>query len=76
MRWLVQSGTSQPRQGAVMTVLDGKPTLLGGFYDYDKYPTMVEQFDTDTGKKYHLNQASLSSTSIIIIIRFLVSTTK
>ena len=59
-----------------MTVLDGKPTLLGGFHDYDKYPTMVEQFDTDTGKKYHLNLASLSSTSIIIIIRFLVSTTK
>ena len=45
-----QAGTSQPRQGAVMTVLDGKPTLLGGFHDYDKYPTMVEQFDTDTGK--------------------------
>ena len=54
LRWLVQSGTSQPRQGAVMTVLDGKPTLLGGFHDYDKYPTMVEQFDTDTGNKYHL----------------------
>ena len=74
LRWLVQGSTSQPRQGAVMTVLDGKPTLLGGFHDYDKYPTMVEQFDTDTGNKYHLNQASVSSRRSVI--RFLVPTTK
>ena len=47
----MQGSTNQPRQGAVMTVLDGKPTLLGGFHDYDKYPTMVEQFDTDTGNR-------------------------
>ena len=45
-----------------MTVLDGKPTLLGGFHDYDKYPTMVEQFDTDTG---NMDIISLSTLGIV-----------
>ena len=70
----MQGNTNQPRQGAVMTVLDGKPTLLGGFHDYDKYPTMVEQFDTDSGNEYHLNPTPESSRRILI--RFLDPTTK
>ena len=39
-----------PRQGAEIAVLGGRPTVLGGFYDYDKYPDMVEQFDADSGR--------------------------
>lgn len=41
--------SSVPRQGGVIVVLDGKPTLLGGFHDYDKYPRLVEQFDIERG---------------------------
>ena len=38
-----------PRQGGQIALLEGRPTVLGGFYDYDKYPQVVEQFDVDTG---------------------------
>ena len=40
-----------PRQGAQIALLGGRPTILGGFHDYDKYPDMVEQFDADSGMK-------------------------
>ena len=39
-----------PRQGGQIAVLDGRPTLMGGFYDYDKYPDIVEQFHIDSGQ--------------------------
>ena len=39
-----------PRQGAQIAVLRGRPTVLGGFHDYDQYPDMVEQFDMDSGR--------------------------
>ena len=39
-----------PRQGAQILVLGGRPTVLGGFHDYDQYPDMVEQFDMDSGR--------------------------
>ena len=39
-----------PRQGAQIAVLGGRPTVLGGFHDYDQYPDMVEQFDMDSGR--------------------------
>ena len=48
-RWVVAGSTSVPRQGGQIAVLGGKPTVLGGFYDYDKYPALVEQFDVQTG---------------------------
>ena len=38
-----------PRQGASILVLEGKPTVLGGFHDYDKYPTATEQYDENLG---------------------------
>ena len=41
--------TLVPRQGSQIAVLDGRPTLMGGFYDYDKYPDIVEQFHVDSG---------------------------
>ena len=41
--------TLVPRQGGQIAVLDGRPTLMGGFYDYDKYPDIVEQFHVDSG---------------------------
>ena len=59
IRWLPQGSTSVPRQGAAMAVLDGKPTIFGGFHDYDKYPTMVEQFDIDSGNAIFINKYSL-----------------
>ena len=37
------------RQGASILVLEGKPTVLGGFHDYDKYPTATEQYDENLG---------------------------
>ena len=39
-----------PRQGGQLAVLDGKPTILGGFHNYDQYPLVVEQFDLETGE--------------------------
>ena len=49
IRWVTAGSTSVPRQGGQIAILDGRPTVLGGFYDYDKYPDLVEQFDIDTG---------------------------
>ena len=40
---------SVARQGASILVLEGKPTVLGGFHDYDKYPTATEQYDENLG---------------------------
>ncbi len=31
-------------------VIQGKATMLGGFNNYDNYPTLVEQFDPELGK--------------------------
>ena len=39
-----------PRQGGQIAVLGGRPTVLGGFHEYDQYPDMVEQFDIDSGR--------------------------
>jgi hypothetical protein len=30
--------------------LQGKATVMGGFNNYDHYPTLVEQFDPQLGK--------------------------
>ena len=48
-RWVPAGSTTVPRQGGQIALLEGRPTVLGGFYDYDKYPQVVEQFDVDTG---------------------------
>ena len=40
---------SEARQGGVILLVDGKPTVFGGFNEYDKYPTLVEQFDPAVG---------------------------
>ena len=47
--WQEAGQTAVPRQGAATVLLDGRPTVLGGFHDYDQYPTMVEQFHQETG---------------------------
>ena len=47
--WTPAGNTLVPRQGGQIAVLDGRPTLMGGFYDYDKYPDIVEQFHGDSG---------------------------
>ena len=49
-RWRTTGSLMYPRQGAQIAVLGGRPTVMGGFHDYDKYPDMVEQFDVDTGE--------------------------
>ena len=49
-RWRHTGSTMYPRQGAQIAVLGGRPTVLGGFHDYDKYPDMVEQYDVNSGK--------------------------
>ena len=48
-RWITVGDTIVPRQGSQIALLDGKPTVMGGFHDYDKYPLMVEQYDVETG---------------------------
>ena len=48
-RWETGGPMSVPRQGASILVLEGKPTVLGGFHDYDKYPTATEQYDENLG---------------------------
>ena len=48
-RWVPAGSTTVPRQGGQIALLEGRPTVLGGFFDYDKYPQVVEQFDVDTG---------------------------
>lgn len=48
-RWAWSGSMSVARQGASMVILDGKPTILGGFHDYDKYPTITEQYDHTLG---------------------------
>jgi len=48
-RWAWSGSMSVARQGASMVILDGKPTVLGGFHDYDKYPTITEQYDHTLG---------------------------
>jgi len=48
-RWDQSGSMSVARQGASMVILDGKPTVLGGFHDYDKYPTITEQYDHALG---------------------------
>ena len=41
---------STARQGGVILLVDGKPTIFGGFNQYDNYPTLVEQFDPAVGR--------------------------
>ena len=48
-RWETGGSMSVARQGASILVLEGKPTVLGGFHDYDKYPTATEQYDENLG---------------------------
>lgn len=48
-RWEAGGDMAVPRQGAAILVLEGKPTVLGGFHDYDKYPTLAEQYDHNLG---------------------------
>jgi len=48
-RWETGGSMTVPRQGASILVLEGKPTVLGGFHDYDKYPTATEQYDENLG---------------------------
>ena len=40
---------SEARQGAAVLLVGGKPTVFGGFNNYDAYPTLVEQFDPKLG---------------------------
>jgi len=54
--WKPAGSTMYPRQGAQIAVLGGRPTVLGGFHDYDQYPDMVEQFDVDSGFWFPLKQ--------------------
>ena len=39
-------------QGAAVLVLEGKPTVLGGFHSYDQYPTLTEQYDHNLGDRH------------------------
>lgn len=48
-RWSYSGEMSEPRQGSIILLVDGKPTIFGGFNNYDTYPTLVEQFDPDLG---------------------------
>lgn len=48
--WREVGGMIVPRQGAQMAVLNGKPTVFGGFHALNKYPKIVEQFDLETGR--------------------------
>ena len=41
---------SEARQGGAVLLVGGKPTVFGGFKNYDEYPTLVEQYDPDIGK--------------------------
>ena len=33
-----------------MAVLNGRPTLLGGFHSMKEFPTTIEQFDVQSGE--------------------------
>lgn len=54
-RWSYSGEISEPRQGSIILLVDGKPTIFGGFNNYDKYPTLVEQFDPDLGNNTKQN---------------------
>ena len=62
-RWRYAGSLSTSRQGAAITVLDGKPTIIGGFYDFDQYPVLAEQFDAELGKIVHINVYILENVS-------------
>ena len=49
LRWRFSGEMSEARQGAAVLLVGGKPTVFGGFNNYDAYPTLVEQFDPKLG---------------------------
>eukprot|EP00094_Tigriopus_californicus_P007670 TCALIF_07386-PA protein Name:"Similar to Ivns1abp Influenza virus NS1A-binding protein homolog (Mus musculus)" AED:0.38 eAED:0.38 QI:0/0/0/0.33/1/1/3/0/1579 len=46
--WTQVGDLEVPRQGAQMGFLNGMPTIMGGFYDMNKFPKILEQYDKDT----------------------------
>jgi len=54
--WRLSGEMSEPRQGAVILLVGGKPTIFGGFNNYDTYPTLVEQFDPKLGMWFPLRE--------------------
>ena len=54
--WSKTGTLSIPRQGGQMTVLNGNPTIFGGFHSMDQFPKTVEQFDVEQGTWTVLDQ--------------------
>ena len=60
---------SEARQGASILLVDSKPTVFGGFNNYDNYPTLVEQFDPALGTEQAKSRQGLLLTLILYCYR-------
>ncbi|XP_071746818.1 uncharacterized protein [Lepeophtheirus salmonis] len=54
--WRDTGPMMEPRQGAHMLVLNGRPTVIGGFHSTDRYPDVVEQYDLKSGRWVPVSQ--------------------
>ena len=58
--WMETGEMSVPRQGAGMAVLNGRPTVFGGFHSMTEFPTSVEQYDVETGSWIRLHRTEMA----------------
>ena len=50
----------QALHDAGMAVLNGRPTVFGGFHSMTEFPTSVEQYDVETGSWIRLHRTEMS----------------
>ena len=58
--WMETGEMSVPRQGAGMAVLNGRPTVFGGFHSMTEFPSSVEQYDVETGSWIRLHRTEMT----------------
>ena len=57
--WMETGAMNVPRQGAGMAVLNGRPTVFGGFHSMTEFPSSVEQYDVETGSWIRLHRTQM-----------------
>ncbi len=57
--WMETGEMRVPRQGAAMAVLNGRPTVFGGFHSMREFPASVEQYDLETGSWIMLHRTQM-----------------